>query len=83
MSRRVTIALVIRKCLPTAEEVRVLLSALSDELFQITGNDGKASFSEDDIQADRSVFLIALANGKYIGRSEAVCFEKVLQKGNH
>lgn len=64
---QVTMALVIRKCSPTAEEVRVLLSALSDELLQITGNDGRASFSEDDVQVDRSVFLVARADGRAVG----------------
>jgi hypothetical protein len=57
------VALVIHECLPNDEEVKVLLSALSNELFRITGNDGRASFSEDDVRGDRSVFLVAVANG--------------------
>ncbi len=60
-------ALVIRECSPTDEDVKPLLTALSDELFQITGNDGRASFSEDDVQVDRSVFLVAMANGDAVG----------------
>ena len=59
--------LIIRECLPKDEEVKPLLSALSEELFQITGSDGRASFSEDDVQGDRSVFLVAVANGQAVG----------------
>ena len=59
--------LIIRECLPKDEEVKPLLSALSEELFQITGSDGRASFSEDDMQMERSVFLVALADGEAVG----------------
>lgn len=59
--------LVIRECSPGDEEVKPLLSALSEELFQITGSDGRASFSEADMQAERSVFLIAMADGEAVG----------------
>lgn len=59
--------LVIRKCSPGDEEVKPLLSALSDELFRITGNDGRASFAEDDMQVERSVFLVAVADGESVG----------------
>jgi hypothetical protein len=41
------VALVIHGCLPNDEEVKVLLSALSNKLFRITGNDGRASFSDE------------------------------------
>jgi N-acetylglutamate synthase-like GNAT family acetyltransferase len=58
---------VIRECSPDDEEVKPLLSALSDELFRITGNDGRASFSEDEMHMERSVFLIAMANGEAVG----------------
>ncbi|HEX2997200.1 MAG TPA: GNAT family N-acetyltransferase [Anaerolineales bacterium] len=60
-------ALVIRVCSPSDKEVKPLLAALSDELFRITGNDGRASFADDDMQAERSVFLVAMADGEAVG----------------
>ena len=57
----------IRKCSPNDEVVMPLLAALSNELFQITGNDGKASFSSDEMQDTRSVFLVAALNGESVG----------------
>src|SRR5512145_1090007 len=59
--------LTIRKCSPNDEAVGPLLSALSDELFQITGNDGRSSFSKADMDVERSVFLVAVANGEIVG----------------
>ena len=40
---------------------------MSDELFQITGNDGRSSFSNEDIQEARSVFIIALVEDEAVG----------------
>ncbi len=57
----------IRECSPTDEDAKPLLAALSEELSRITGNDGRASFSDDDMQAARSAFLIALANDEPVG----------------
>lgn len=59
--------LAIQECSPTDAEVQSLLQALSNELFRMTGNDGTASFSEDDIRVDRSVFVVATANGEAVG----------------
>ena len=59
--------LIIRECSPGDEEAKALLSALSDELFRITGNDGNASFSDNDVQVERSVFLVAMAGGEPVG----------------
>lgn len=60
-------SLTIRASSPTDEEAKLLLAALSDELFQITGNDGRSSFSNEDVQEARSVFLLALADGEAVG----------------
>lgn len=61
------IALTIREASPTDEEAKLLLAALSAELFQITGNDGASSFSNEDVQEARSVFLLAISNGEAVG----------------
>lgn len=60
-------SLTIRECSPSDEEAKHLLAALSNELFQITGNDGRSSFSNDDVQDARSVFLIAVSNREAVG----------------
>lgn len=60
-------SLTIRESSPTDEEAKLLLAALSDELFQITGNDGRSSFSNEDVQEARSGFLLALADGEAVG----------------
>jgi GNAT superfamily N-acetyltransferase len=59
--------LVIEECSPSDAEVKSLLYCLSNELFRITGNDGTASFSDDEVLVERSVFLVAVANGQAIG----------------
>jgi hypothetical protein len=41
--------LVLQECSPSDAVVKSLLCSLSDELFQITGNDGTASFSEMEV----------------------------------
>jgi putative acetyltransferase len=61
------ITLTIRECSPTDEEVKPLLAALSHVLAQITGNDGRTSFADTDVQGARSVFLVAVANGEPVG----------------
>ena len=61
------VTLTIRECSPADEDVKPLLVALSHELTQITGNDGRASFSDTDVQEVRSVFLVAVANGEPVG----------------
>ena len=52
---------------PNAPEARPLLLALSAELLRITGNDGDQSFMTEDVQAARSVFLIALEGEEPVG----------------
>ncbi|MFZ6031200.1 MAG: GNAT family N-acetyltransferase [Chloroflexota bacterium] len=59
--------LVICECSPYDKQAQPLLSALSDTLFQITGNDGRASFSDDDVQTARAVFLVATIDGEPVG----------------
>lgn len=44
-----------------------LLDELSDELNQITGNSGRASFDNSDCLKKRSIFLIARENGMCVG----------------
>lgn len=62
-----TETLSLRKCFPNDEEAIPLLTALSNELFQITGNDGKASFSDDDMSETRSIFLVASIGEESVG----------------
>jgi putative acetyltransferase len=59
--------LTIRECSPGDAEARPLLNSLSEELDQITGNDGTASFADNDVRVERSVFLVAVADGEPVG----------------
>ena len=64
---------------PNAPETKLLLAALSAELQRITGSDGTQSFVTEDVQTERSVFLIALEGDEPVGigglrpLSEDVC----------
>jgi GNAT superfamily N-acetyltransferase len=60
-------ALTIRECFPSDADVKPLLSLLSSELLRLTGNDGTASFSDDGMIVERSIFLVAVANGEPVG----------------
>lgn len=59
--------LIIQKCSPGDPVVKPLIQALSEQLFQITGNSGASSFSEENFPADRAVFLVALRDGEPVG----------------
>ena len=48
-------------------EARALLDALSDELQTITGNSGRASFQDTDINNPRSLFVVALEGEVAVG----------------
>lgn len=49
------------------KEANDLIEELSFELTQITGNSGKGSFENSDIDNPRSIFVIARENGNAIG----------------
>ena len=57
----------IQTCSPSDPDGKQLLDELSSQLFEITGNDGRHSFAEDDVQLPGSVFLIARIDGEPVG----------------
>jgi GNAT superfamily N-acetyltransferase len=60
-------ALVVQETSPGEAVAKLLLASLSHELLQITGNDGTASFAEEDVHVERSVFLVAWSDGEPVG----------------
>lgn len=48
-------------------EAKELIKELSSELRKITGNTGKGSFENSDIDNPRSIFIVARENGNAIG----------------
>jgi GNAT superfamily N-acetyltransferase len=59
--------LIIQRSSPDSPAARPLIQALSSALFQITGNDGTASFANHAVQHERAVFLVAFENGEAVG----------------
>lgn len=59
--------LVIQEASPGDADANLLLASLSHELLQITGNDGTASFSEEDVHVERSVFFVAWSDEEPVG----------------
>ena len=57
----------IHTCSPSDFDGKQLLDELSSQLFEITGNDGRHSFAEDDVHLPGSIFLIAKINGEPVG----------------
>jgi GNAT superfamily N-acetyltransferase len=58
---------IIQKSSPDSPTARPLIQALSSALFQITGNDGTASFADQDVQHERAVFLVAFDDDEAVG----------------
>ena len=48
-------------------EARTLIDELSDELQTITGNSGRASFYDKDINNPRSLFVVAMEKDVAVG----------------
>lgn len=57
----------IQEASPDDADAKRLLALLSDKLLQLTGNDGTASFSEEDVQEERSIFLVAWSDEEPVG----------------
>ena len=57
----------IKQLLVTEPDARFMMEALSAELEKITGNSGKASFNTDDMNTERSLFVVAYEDGKAVG----------------
>ena len=60
-------AIQIESCFPTDERAKQLLDELSSQLFEITGNDGRHSFAEDDVHLPGSIFVIATIDDEAVG----------------
>lgn len=50
-----------------SEEANELIAELSDELKKITGDSGRASFDNADINNPRSIFVVAREGGEAVG----------------
>lgn len=57
----------IKPCLPTDKTAKILLEELSRQLYEITGNDGRHSFAENDVLLPGSVFILAELDGEPVG----------------
>ena len=61
------INIVVKPCTPMDDFAIPLLNELSQQLFEITGNDGRQSFAEDDVLMPGSIFLVAEMDGHPVG----------------
>ena len=57
----------IKNCSPSDPDGKQLLDELSSQLFEITGNDGRHSFAEDDVLLPGSIFKIAHMGDEPVG----------------
>lgn len=57
----------IRETSVTSADANQLLKELSDALTRITGASGEASFAAEDVENERSAFVIAYADGAACG----------------
>jgi N-acetylglutamate synthase-like GNAT family acetyltransferase len=85
-------AIQIIKTRPSSIVAKNLLAELSAELFRITGDDGRSSFQNSDLDSTRSIFLLLMVDGSAMAcgalrtLSEDVCeikrmYSKVAGKG--
>ena len=56
----------ILKSHPESEEAKELIEELSSLLFEITGDDGKSSFSNHEFDSPRSTFIVIQNNGENV-----------------
>jgi Acetyltransferases len=59
--------LVIKRADINSDEARILIDELSAELQTITGNSGRASFHDADINNPRSLFVVAMEQDVAVG----------------
>jgi hypothetical protein len=52
---------------PSDEKVNEIIQLLSSKLSIITGNNGASSFSNEDMNKERSIFVIAEDNSEIVG----------------
>ena len=64
---RMGISMIIKPSDINSFEARTLIDELSDELQTITGNSGRASFYDKDINNPRSLFVVAMEEDVAVG----------------
>jgi ribosomal protein S18 acetylase RimI-like enzyme len=57
----------VQPCSPADKKAQSMSDELSQHLFEITGNDGRHSFAEDDVLVPGSLFLVAEMDGEPVG----------------